>query len=371
MLDIIPDDFELDSFISNNNQVKLIPIDSLEPYHNHKFKLYTGERLEDMIESIRKNGILNPILVQPILNGKYEILSGHNRVECAKKVGLKEIPSIIKENLSEDEAEVYVIETNLMQRGFNDLLISEQAHVLKVQHSKMFSQGKRNDIIKELERLEGKTTSDAERPKLNGDSFTLDTITTSDAERPKLNGDSLTLDTITTSDAERPKLNSDSLTLDTITTSDAKRPKLTRDALAKDYGLGTTSVSYLIRINYLIQPIKDMIDNKTIPLKAGVELSFIPENIQSMVFKIVSKNNIKINIKMAKNIRQLCKDNSVPTETMLTNVLLNVNKQSTVKWVNVSLDKNIFSKYFTDKTSTEKINDILKKSLELYFSNNH
>jgi len=331
MLDIIPDDFELDSFISNNNQVKLIPIDSLEPYHNHKFKLYTGERLEDMVESIRKNGILNPILVQPILNGKYEILSGHNRVECAKKVGLKEIPSIIKENLSEDEAEVYVIETNLMQRGFNDLLISEQAHVLKVQHSKMFSQGKRNDIIKELERLEGKTTSDAERPKLNGDSLTLDTITTSDAERPKL----------------------------------------TRDALAKDYGLGTTSVSYLIRINYLIQPIKDMIDNKTIPLKAGVELSFIPENIQSMVFKIVSKNNIKINIKMAKNIRQLCKDNSVPTETMLTNVLLNVSKQSTVKWVNVSLDKNIFSKYFTDKTSTEKINDILKKSLELYFSNNH
>ncbi|MCD7801077.1 MAG: ParB N-terminal domain-containing protein, partial [Ruminococcus sp.] len=327
MLDIIPDDFELDSFISNNNQVKLIPIDSLEPYHNHKFKLYTGERLEDMIESIRKNGILNPILVQPILNGKYEILSGHNRVECAKKVGLKEIPSIIKENLSEDEAEVYVIETNLMQRGFNDLLISEQAHVLKVQHSKMFSQGKRNDIIKELERLEGKTTSDAERPKLNGDS--------------------LTLDTITTSDAERPKLNSDSLTLDTITTSDAKRPKLTRDALAKDYGLGTTSVSYLIRINYLIQPIKDMIDNKTIPLKAGVELSFIPEDIQSTVFKIVSKNNIKINIKMAKNIRQLCKDNSVPTETMLTNVLLNVSKQSTVKWVNVSLDKNIFSKYFT------------------------
>lgn len=131
-------------------------------------KLYFGEHLEDMVESIRQNGILNPILVQLISSGKYEILSGHNMVKGAKIIGLKHLPAIIKKNLSEDEAEIYVIEINLIQCDFNDLLISEQAHVLKIQHSKMFSQGKRNDIIAELECLESGSTSSQIRKKLSG-----------------------------------------------------------------------------------------------------------------------------------------------------------------------------------------------------------
>ena len=46
--------FDVNKFISESNQIKKIPIDKLVSYHNHQFKLYTGERLEDMIESIKK-----------------------------------------------------------------------------------------------------------------------------------------------------------------------------------------------------------------------------------------------------------------------------------------------------------------------------
>lgn len=55
------------------------------------------------------------------------MLSGHNRMDAAKFDGLKEVPAIVKTDLSEEEAYVYVIETNLMQRSFSDLLISEKA----------------------------------------------------------------------------------------------------------------------------------------------------------------------------------------------------------------------------------------------------
>ena len=123
--------------------------------HDHPFHLYEGERLEDMIASVKEHGILNPVIVQKI-DGGYEMLSGHNRMNAAKLAGLKEVPAIVKTDLSEGEAYVYVIETNLMQRSFSDLLISEKAAVLKARYEKGSCQGKRNDIMREIARLEGK-----------------------------------------------------------------------------------------------------------------------------------------------------------------------------------------------------------------------
>ena len=116
---------------------------------------YEGERLEDMIASVKEHGVLNPVIVQKLDTG-YEMLSGHNRWNAAKLAGIKEIPAIVKTDLSEEEAYVYVIETNLMQRSFSDLAISEKAAVLKARYEKEACQGKRNDILEEIARMEGK-----------------------------------------------------------------------------------------------------------------------------------------------------------------------------------------------------------------------
>ena len=111
-------------------RVTMLDIDSIKPFHNHPFHLYEGDRLDDMVESIRGHGILNPVIVRKIDDG-YEMLSGHNRQKAAKIAGLKKIPAIIKYDLPDTDAYVYVIETNLMQRSFSDLEISEKAAVLK------------------------------------------------------------------------------------------------------------------------------------------------------------------------------------------------------------------------------------------------
>ena len=137
--------------------LRMLPIKKIRPFHDHPFHLYEGDRLEDMVASVREHGILNPVIVQEI-DGGYEMLSGHNRMNAAKLVGLKEIPAIVKTDLSEEEAYVYVIETNLMQRSFSDLLISEKAAVLKARYEKGSCQGKRNDILKEIAKLEGTDT---------------------------------------------------------------------------------------------------------------------------------------------------------------------------------------------------------------------
>ena len=116
--------------------VQDIETDLLENYHDHPFTLYTGKRLEDMVESIKENGILNPIIALKKETGSYEILSGHNRVNAARLADLKTVPCIVKENLSDKEAYTYVIETNLMQRSFSDLLPTEKALVLKIRYEK-------------------------------------------------------------------------------------------------------------------------------------------------------------------------------------------------------------------------------------------
>lgn len=94
--------------------VEMVPVKSIQPFHDHPFHLYEGERLEDMIASVKEHGVLNPVIVQKLDTG-YEMLSGHNRWNAAKLAGIKEIPAIVKTDLSEEEAYVYVIETNLIQ----------------------------------------------------------------------------------------------------------------------------------------------------------------------------------------------------------------------------------------------------------------
>lgn len=106
-VDLLMDDIEEKTAAGG---LRMLPIKKIRPFHDHPFHLYEGDRLEDMVASVREHGILNPVIVQEI-DGGYEMLSGHNRMNAAKLVGLKEIPAIVKTDLSEEEAYVYVLES--------------------------------------------------------------------------------------------------------------------------------------------------------------------------------------------------------------------------------------------------------------------
>lgn len=132
--------------VSGINCVEMLDIDTIKPFKHHPFHLYEGDRLDDMVESIKEHGILTPVIVRKMHYG-YEMLAGHNRQNAAKLAGLKEIPAIVKDNLPDDEAYVYVIETNLMQRSFTDLSVSEKAAVLAERYDKVLYQRKRDEIF--------------------------------------------------------------------------------------------------------------------------------------------------------------------------------------------------------------------------------
>ena len=103
------------------NSIVQIPISRIRPYHWHPFHLYEGERLDDMISCIRLNGVLNPVIVLDTEDGFYEMLAGHNCMNASQLAGLSTVPAIVKSGLTADEAWLYVVETNLHQRSFDDL----------------------------------------------------------------------------------------------------------------------------------------------------------------------------------------------------------------------------------------------------------
>ena len=108
----------------------------------------------DFLGSNSKNGILKPLILRAKDDGRYTILAGHNRKYNGVDADFDSAPVIIKYNLTDAEAKMYVIETNLMQRGFADMLLSGKAAALCAYHSELFSQGKRNDIFKEIKMLQ-------------------------------------------------------------------------------------------------------------------------------------------------------------------------------------------------------------------------
>lgn len=109
-------------FLKSDNAVqnteKEIPINQLVPWENQPFKMYSEFKLHELAESIKENGLLSPIIVCPLDNGKYRIIAGHNRVEACKIAGITNIPSVVK-NVDENRAKLMMADTNLCQRTVN------------------------------------------------------------------------------------------------------------------------------------------------------------------------------------------------------------------------------------------------------------
>ena len=304
--------FDLSAMLSTPQQtaVQQIPCDQLHPYHDHKFELYTGERLDDMVASIKENGVLSPIIVQPDGDG-YEILIGHNRWNASKLAGLPTVPAIVKKGLTEEEQLLFVVESNIIQRGFDNLRISEQAAAIAIRHKEMFSQGKRNDIIRELALLENP----------NADISTLTPV--------------------------ESKLDSGK-------------------AVGAEYGLSKGSVIRLMRIDKLTDELKSLVDSGDISIRAGVELSFLSEKAQAVVAE--QAEDFKIDMKEAKALHDAA-DNEGNIDTALIVRIITGTADVKSKPKSVKISDDVYSRYFTADMKKKEITETIEKALAFYFAN--
>lgn len=135
---------------STEDEIREIPIDQIDPWtdaegNRQPFRLYSEEKLKDMADNIRENGVLNPCIVRP-RNGRYQLIAGHNRTRAAQMAQLRTMPCIIRD-VDDDTAELYMIDSNLFQR--EQILPSERAMAYTRKLAIYQRRGRRTDLTGE------------------------------------------------------------------------------------------------------------------------------------------------------------------------------------------------------------------------------
>lgn len=128
--------------VANEESAMDLEIAKIRPFKDHPFKVLDDEKMQDLMESIRINGILSPVLVRPIGNDTYEMVSGHRRMHAAMMLGMDTVPAIIRE-MTDDEAVVKMVDANIQRE---ELLPSEKAFAYKMKMDAMRRQGARRDL---------------------------------------------------------------------------------------------------------------------------------------------------------------------------------------------------------------------------------
>lgn len=300
-----------------NNGIQMLPPQIIRGFRGHPFRLYEGDRLNDLVESISENGVLVPAIVrkiEPDENGfEYEMLAGHNRQNAAS-LAHRELPCIVKENLSDHDAWIYVIETNVLQRSFSEMLPSEKAAVLALRYSKMICQGRRNDIIEELKRLE----------------------------------------------------NPDEIRENKTCGIDCHKSK-SRDVVGAEYNLKGRAVANYLRINELSVALKIRIDDGEFTIAAAVQLSYLEQAEQQMVEAVLSESEYKVNESKAVLLREYTgKLTPERTGQILSGEFSRKPKKSTAAAFKVR--PAIYKKYFTASITQKEFDSIVDEALALYFA---
>ncbi len=302
-----------------------IALDKLVHFDNHPFTLYSDERFEELVASVEQLGVIQPIIVRK-KDEMYEILAGHNRTEACKKLGLEEIPAVIVD-VTDEEAEMIVIETNLQQRSFSDLPTSEKAKVISIRHSAMKSQGKRRDLIKNVEAV----LKDLEVIQSN-------------------------------------KL---------FENKENKKDNTTSSVVGSEYGLSKGSVARYLRIAKLTKKLLTLVDIGVIGIRAGVELSYISKENQDLIYTSIITNNYKIDLEKSKFLRKLDSANklyNLKIDEILNGVIKTVDsKKDDIKKKDITMgiveqkiedtenDKTVYTKKLANASSEDIIIDSSKK----------
>ena len=127
---------------------KLVKLElwDIVPFKDHPFKVERDESFKELLESIKDNGLLEPLLVRPTEEGRYELISGHRRKLALELLGNKEADCYVEE-LTDDEATIKMVDSNIYR---NIILPSEKAFAYKMKLEAIKHQGKKNKLRHKL-----------------------------------------------------------------------------------------------------------------------------------------------------------------------------------------------------------------------------
>lgn len=273
-------------------RIQMLSPEKMHPFPNHPFKVIDDDKMTDMVESIKEYGVLVPIIVRPVENGNYEIVSGHRRHHAAVLAGQDEIPAIVRE-MDEDAAILVMVDSNLQREN---ILPSEKAFAYKMKLEAMKRQ------------------------------------------------------------AGRPKENA------TQIGQDFMRGKYSVEILSEQVNESRNQIQRYIRLTHLIPDILEMVDNKNIAFNAAVEISYLSEKEQKLLYDNMDVNECSPSLSQAKRLKKYSQEGKL-TEDVI-DAIMTEEKETDAKLV---LKGDTIKKYFPKEYTPMQMQQVITKLLENWY----
>lgn len=280
-----------------------IKLDELVPFEDHPYKVLDNDSMDELVESIREYGIINPLIVRPVedVENSYEIISGHRRFHAAQKLGLKKVPCTVH-FVDRDTATVMMVDSNYQR---TELLPSEKAWAYKMKMDALKRQGRRTDLQDD-----------------NPDEST-----------------------------SRP-------------VGAKSRGNRSDEKLAETSNDSARQISRYIRLTYLIPELLQFVDDGKIGMRPAVELSYLDENVQRDIVDCIDDHNGEVfpSHAQARRIRQQAEQGGITYEQIAD--IMDEQKSNQVPTFKISEEKvaRITGKHFSPKA----FDDYILKAVEYY-----
>ncbi len=296
---------------TSENEITMIDDALIDEFPGHPYRLYTGKRHKDLLDSIREFGVLTPVILRAEPTGRYTLLAGYNRRHCNRIVGNKQLPSVVMYNISDGDAKLIITHSN-QQRGLDELLPSEKAFAFKMELEGLKETRREQKKVAAIEALEKNSNSDL---------FQLEQI------------------------------------------------DFSRDQLAQNYGISSIEVYRFTRLTKLISDLLKSVDENKIALRAAVSLSYLSEDMQTAVFRQITEHGYRIDIDKAELLKRQFQEKKL-TADKIADILAGkeVVKKTVAKNPTIKLQPATVKRYFTRGESAKEIQTTIEKALALYFS---
>ena len=350
-----------------------IEIERLRPFKEHPFQVKDDKEMFLLQESIEKYGILNPLIVRPVPDGYYEIISGHRRKHAAEKLGYRKVPVIIRV-LSEDDSILSMVDSNLHRERIS---YSEKAFAYKL----------KNDVLK---RKSGRKKSqvDHKTPRKRS----IDIISEDCGDSPKQVQRYISLTKLIpemlqklddeiisfcpaveiaalkeNEQRELLKMKLEAMKRQGVRTdltcvqNEHKLGKKSRELLGEQVGISSVQVTRYIRLTELIPELLDLVDNKKLQFTVAVDISYIDKEVQEWIYEYISDTGF-IKPKQIAALRNQLNNGPINQIQMLSifNNCVMAKKVSR----SLTFSEKKLTKYFPDDYTAKDMEQVIESLLE-------
>ena len=369
-----------------------IQLERLRTFKNHPFKVRMDQEMIRLSASVEKYGIINPLIVRPIPDGVYEIISGHRRKAAAEKFGYRKVPVIIRV-MSDDEAVINMVDSNLQRE---QITFSEKAFAYKMKNEAMKRTGGRRKSSQSDYPLKGKKTVEIIGEEF-GDSAKqvqrylkltdlipelLEKLDNGELSfNPAVELSYLTIEEqkefidameyiqreelLPSEKAFAYKMKMDAMKrqgIRTDLTSCQNGTKFRADAaMAEQIGESARSIQRYIRLTELIPDLLDYVDKKRLQFTVAVDISYIDKEIQTWLFEYIKENGTVKAVQVAALRTAL--EAGPMTQAKMISILVN-SQPGRKQEQKITLSEKKLRNFFSDKYTAEDMESVILELLD-------